>query len=64
MRFIPFMYFRRASGTTTDPSAFWYCSRMASIFWLVARAVLFSVWTNAAGACPSLRRYLMFSPQA
>ena len=64
MRSIPFMYVLRASGTTTEPSAFWYCSRMASIVRLVARAVLFSVWTNPAGACPSFSLYLMFSPQA
>src|SRR5690606_11835310 len=43
MRSRPFMYPRRASGTSTEPSACWFCSRMATSVRPIARPEPLSV---------------------
>ncbi len=48
------MYGRSASGTCTDPSACWYCSRMATTVRPMATPLPFSVWARR-GLPPSPR---------
>ena len=54
------MYGRSAAGTTTEPSACWYCSRIATIVRPTAMPEPLSVWTGrgfrlALGAVADLR---------
>ena len=55
----PFMYGRSTSGIVTDPSAFWCCSRSATIRRGSATPEPFSVWTSfVLPSAASLKRQL------
>ena len=54
MTSMPPRYFLRTSGTTTEPSARWFCSTMAGKIREVARPEPFRVWTKSI--LPSARR--------